>query len=297
MSRIYLYIIFILFVSSFLSGCIRTLDEKDMPKIEPKLVIGGYISPQDTVVKIFVGKSVPIYKKSDQMYNLNPPVKDASVLLSGNGVSASLLFDEKSSSYTVPASQFPIVPGATYHLTVSTPAGLYAEAETTVPEEINSSLTFKIDTVEGTSNYGYSGKSIRISVWWDDIQNQSNYYRIFGEIGVLYDSTYYNYPMYNYQYSLNFDTKSIVIKDIGFANGKLGPFKADTPLESMKKRFSNIGLSLLNIDRNYYEFYKSYDSNYQDDPFSEPQNIYTNIKGGLGVFGSYQKYSIKSELK
>ncbi|MBO9703267.1 MAG: DUF4249 domain-containing protein [Sporocytophaga sp.] len=296
MSRIFLHIIFILFASSFLSGCIRTLDEKDMPKIEPKLVIGGYISPQDTLIKIIVGKSVPIYKKNDQWYNLNPPVKDASVLLSGNGVSVSLLYDERSSSYTVPASQFTIVPGTTYHLTVSTPAGLYAEAETTVPENINSSLTYKIDTVEVTSNnYGYSGKSIQVSVWWDDIQQHNNYYRIYGEIVVLYDSTYYNYPMYNYHYDLNFDTKNIVIKDIGYANGKFGPFKADTPLQS--KRFNDIRLSLLNTDRNYYEFYRSYDSNYQDDPFSEPQNIYTNIKGGLGVFASYQKYTIKTDLK
>jgi hypothetical protein len=231
MTRIFLNIIFILGVSSLLSACIKTLDEKDMPKIETKLVIGGYISPQDTIVKIFVGKSVPIYQKSDQMFNVNPPISDASVLLSGNGLSTSLLYDEKLSSYTVSTSHFPIAPGATYHLIVSTPAGLYAEAETTVPSTINSSLTFRMDTVETSSTYGYSGKSLQISVWWDDIQNQDNYYRIYGEIGALYDSTYYNYPQYNNHSVLHFDTKTIVVKDIGYENGKFGPFKADTPLE------------------------------------------------------------------
>ncbi len=292
MTRIFLYIIFILSVSSFLSGCIRTLDEKDLPKVEPKLVIGGYISPQDTIIKIFVGKSVPIFQ-SGQRFNDNP-VKDAAVLLSGNGVSTSLLYDENLSSYTVPASQYPIIPGATYHLTVSTPAGLFAEAETTVPQDVNSSLTFSLDTVETSTTYGYSGKSLQISVLWDDILNQNNYYRIYGEIGVLYDSTFYQYPRYNYSDVLQFDTKTIVIKDIGYVNGKVGPIKADTPLE--KKQFSDISLSLLNTDRNYYEFYKSYDSNYQDNFFSEPQNIYTNVKGGLGVFASYQKYSMKAML-
>ncbi|MCR6642450.1 MAG: hypothetical protein NVV82_26545 [Sporocytophaga sp.] len=57
-----------------------------------------------------------------------------------------------------------------------------------------------------------------------------------------------------------------MIKDIGYGNGKIGPFKADSPLE--KKQFSDLNLSLLNTDRNYYEFYKSYDSNYQDNFFS-----------------------------
>jgi hypothetical protein len=294
MTRIFLNIIFILGVSSLLSACIRTLDEKDMPKIETKLVIGGYISPQDTIVKIFVGKSVPIYQKSDQMFNVNPPISDASVLLSGNGLSTSLLYDEKLSSYTVSTSHFPIAPGATYHLIVSTPAGLYAEAETTVPSAINSSLTFSLDTVETSSTYGYSGKSLQISVLWEDTPNQNNYFRIYGEIGVLYDSSFYQYPRYNYYDVLQFDTKTIVIKDIGYVNGIIGPIKADTPLEN--KQFNDISLSLLNTDRNYYEFYKSYDSNYQDNFFSEPQNIYTNIKGGLGIFASYQKYSMKAML-
>ncbi|MCR6642444.1 MAG: DUF4249 domain-containing protein [Sporocytophaga sp.] len=264
-----------------------------MPKIEPKLVIGGYISPQDTVVKIFVGQSVPIYQ-SGKRFNDNP-VKDATVLLSGNGVSTSLLYDEKLSSYTVPASQYPIIAGATYHLTVSTPAGLYAEAETTVPQDVNSSLTFSLDTIETLSTYGYSGKSLQVSVWWDDIPNQDNYYRIYGEIGVLHDSSYYQFPLYNNHDVLQFDTKTIVIKDIGYGNGKMGPIKADTPLE--KRQFSDLNLSLLNTDRNYYEFCKSYDSNYQDNFFSEPQNIYSNVKGGLGVFASFQIYEIKSTFE
>ncbi|GAL86044.1 hypothetical protein MYP_3273 [Sporocytophaga myxococcoides] len=294
MYRILLNIIFIAGVSSLLSACIKTLDEKDMPKIESKLVIGGYISPQDTIVKIFVGKSVPIYQKS-KGFNANP-VKDATVLLSGNGVSTSLLYDEKLSSYTIPASQYPIIPGATYHLIVSTPEGYYAEAETIVPKDINSSLKFSLDTIERSINYTYSGKSLQISVWWDDIQNQNNYYRIYGEAGTIYDSTYYS-PKYKHYNEIYFDTKNIAIKDIGYENGKIGPFKTDTPLENMNRRLSDIGLTLLNTDRNYYEFYKSYDSNYQENFFSEPQNIYTNIKGGLGVFASYQKYTVKITLK
>jgi len=293
MSRIFLNIIFILLVSTLLSACIKTLDDKDMPQVESKLVIGGYISPQDTIIRIFVRKSSPINNQSEFLYS---PVTDANVLLSGNGVSATLVFNERLSSYTVPASQFPIVPGGTYHLTVSTPAGLYAEAETTVPQDINSSLTYNIDTVERSNNYGYSGKSIEISVRWNDIQNQDNYYRVYGETGVLYDPILYP-NQYAYHYNLQFNTKATVFKDLGYENGNIGPFKAEMALQDMNNQSRDVSLSLLNTDRNYYEFYKSYEMAVQEDPFSEPQNIYTNIKGGLGIFASYQKYEIKLMLK
>lgn len=293
MSSRFLNIIFILSVSSLLSACIKTLDDKDMPNVESKLVIGGYISPQDTIIRIFVRKTSPINKKSDFLY---APVKDANVLLSGNGLSTALEYNEKFSCYTVPALQFPIAAGATYHLTVSTPTGLYAEGETTVPQDVNSSLRFKMDTILGKNNNGYVSDKLEISVWWDDMQNQNNYYRVYGEAGVLSDPI--NNPnQYSYHYDLQFNTKATVIKDVGYENGKFGPFKAEMPLQEWNNQIRDVYLCLLNTDRNYYEFYKGYDSAIQEDPFAEPQNVYTNIKGGLGIFASYQKHGIKLILK
>jgi hypothetical protein len=55
---------------------------------------------------------------------------------------------------------------------------------------------------------------------------------------------------------------------------------------------------LLSTDKPYYDFHKSLE-NYSlgDTPFAEPSFVYSNVKGGLGIFASYTLDSLIFRLK
>lgn len=58
-------------------------------------------------------------------------------------------------------------------------------------------------------------------------------------------------------------------------------------------------MSLLNIDKTYYDYYQSINRYDQADenPFAEPANIVGNIEGGYGCFASFNASSIVLKTK
>lgn len=59
-----------------------------------------------------------------------------------------------------------------------------------------------------------------------------------------------------------------------------------------------LNTQLKHISRELYLYYKTIDANsyYNDNPFSEPVQIYTNVKNGAGVVGSYSVSSHQIDL-
>jgi hypothetical protein len=56
---------------------------------------------------------------------------------------------------------------------------------------------------------------------------------------------------------------------------------------------------LLNVDENYYRYHDGVarQDEVRDNPFAEPVPIPTNIQGGLGCFGAYNRSTLTLYLK
>ena len=152
----------ILIISAVLVSCEKEAKEIELPKVDPKLVVYGFLSPSDSVIEIVVSKSVPYF--GDQKGNIYDPVSDATVLLSSEGQTISLPFSIENGSYIVRnEAPFSILAGKTYSLQVSSPGGFYVSAATTVPSSLPNQVKVEIDSSIRTTNGFNEKQEIRLN--------------------------------------------------------------------------------------------------------------------------------------
>jgi hypothetical protein len=174
---------FFLFTVFTLASCEKPVSTVEGPKAEPKLAIACFISPHDSFIVLHLSKSVPVFGvKQNQP---QPDITDATVIISEGATSAQLAY-HSFDMYYISTSTFPVVTGKTYKLKVTTPDGLEATAECTVPGTGNNSLSFTVDS-GWIDNFGDSVRQYKVDVQWTDVAGQKNYYRVYSE-AVLYST-------------------------------------------------------------------------------------------------------------
>jgi Domain of unknown function (DUF4249) len=179
--------------------------------------------------------------------------------------------------------------GISYTLKIWNSSGLAAEASCTVPFKRNFNL--EIDTVR-SSDIILDNKYYRVSIYFNDIQGEQNYYRL-----TCYQVSY-NTKTNKFPTAIKMTrTENEFFNDNGRdgmrTNTELGIVGVSKGTDS-----SFLKIYLLNLDKQYYNYYKSI-NNYSsgEDPFTEPSPIYTNVKGGLGIFAAYTVDSLIFRLK
>ncbi len=263
-------------------GCEKDADI-DLPKTAPKLVVYSYISPTDTLIEVQITKSVPFFGNVD--YNAeNKRVTDATVEISGNGQAAILPYDANKQLYIISNGvNITIVAGKTYQLKISAPGGFSCSASTTVPAQSPQQISVKIDSTVRNRD-GYNEMEYKITSIWKDIVGIANYYN-----------------------------NNVHISN---SNGGGGGFSACSAIFSDENKDGTIinqscvfstyidpfnpsgggikgSLLLLTTDYSYYKYHESL-SRYEDDnPFAQPVQVFTNIEGGLGCFGSFLRDEVK----
>lgn len=304
-SKMQKYIFTLLFLNTvMLSGC-----EKDanvnVPIVNPKLVVQSYISPQDTLLKVYVSKTTPVFSKKyfDQNGSLIDQITNAAVTLSNGNKSIKLEYGEFNKfpqyyengfAYLADAKLFPIVAGESYTLKVSTPDGMQAEATCTVPQYVPDIPNLKLDSVliNDTYNRGFKYFEYSITFSIKDIPSIPNYYKVAGDVVYSrfneYDGEYYEEisPIYFIENDILTDQS----KDGGdiIVKGQL-PFYHTS--EGVQPRPYTIRASVLNVDQHYFKYHQTIRATGSDNPFQEPVIMYSNITGGLGVFGAFNKTS------
>ncbi|MDQ3108824.1 MAG: DUF4249 domain-containing protein [Bacteroidota bacterium] len=273
----------IFYIPSLLLLCLFSSCEKDadveLPEVKPKLVLAAFITPQDTLLTVDVTRSQPIF----QSYNVNTSaaVTDATVIMSGNSGSVQLNFDPDHQRYQAPASALPIIPGNTYTLTVTTPLGESAHAETTVPYH-NGVTGFSVDMQDSlTGDPFYSELHTTLTYYVTDYGGEENNYRFFSAILV--------------RDTLTNDTISVRFINQLFTDGNRDGQQIQSTLDGGWSDYDPAGSSrkvigydywMFNVNNDYYQLHNSFNNYAGSDPFSEPTLIYTNVFGGLGVFGA-----------
>jgi hypothetical protein len=262
-------------IAILLASCVKEVTNITLPSSTPKLVVGCFISPQDSGITVTLTRSLPIFDPNHQSNPDNDPIPDASVVISNGINSHPIPYNYKTRQYELPANQFPILSGQAYSLAVSTPNRESVSATCTVPASNLTSLD-----VDFTDTISYLKKCV---VKWKDIPNQPNYYRAFGEIEFINNISNMRDTNYNSLYGRN----------ILFSDYEKDGQELSCKLEGQQGwgKVISYNFRVLHVDKEYYNYLNSLlHYNSSNDPFSEPSPVYTNIKGGLGVFAAYQKF-------
>ncbi len=265
-------------------SCIDDVDNLNLPRIEPKLVVQSFITPNDSI-RVAVWQSIPINYNlpiTGNYYDDKPvEVKNALVVLknSEDTQTVEIPFVEALGMYVIPPTAYDVVMGNTYHLSVSAPGFNEVKASTTVPDYAPIIRDVKLDTL-GLTQWGdvriiLSGRIV-------DEASKPNFYALF-----QYSFAHYVNGIDTVSY-VRFSIRELY-SDLGY-DGISIPFKIDYSVwDDGHHNNLNISLYALSVDKHYYRFHKSLDNVWDigDNPFAESSHLYSNVEGGLGVFASF----------
>jgi hypothetical protein len=263
--------------------------EVELPEHQSQLAPYAFFKDTDSILTVMVGKSVGI------LDTINPDVVyGATVELYRNGSLAyTFTFADSVNGYQVNLGQpFNPTPGDSYELKVSAPGFEPTSATQIIPQPV------LIDALEYDAQGGVDqfGDPLDIyNVTLTDPAGVSNFYEVNGYVNVKYQDPFDTTVSFEYSYSLYFESN-----DPGFENGTFSDANFDGQqytlrLETYANFFGSdnyevtgeIYLSSATLE--YAKFISSLNNYWraQDNPFSEPVLLYSNMSGGLGMFGIF----------
>lgn len=299
------YILLIALSAFLLPACedffLTEVDNVKIPGFEPQLVVNAYISPQDTVVRVRVERSMPHVQNSRDYV----PVRgDAEVFIARKGGEFIPLQYDGRSSFVISIADFPVEPDTHYLLQVKTPMGEYVDAECYVP----GFETVEMNIAAPVSSSMEWGVEINTIEWQLSVatEGKDNYYRTGGYVRpyqilsdgdslyTLAGGTHDIYLEKGAEFFLDKKGSDYAFRGIYHNNFSYNFYPGDPNYYEMElvERIDSVFIYILKTDYHYFQFHSSVENyNYHDDdfPFSENARIYSNIKGGLGAFGGYNK--------
>ena len=277
-----------------------------------KLVVTGFLSPQDTVLAVKVTRSQPVLGEEVGFNYAGINVTDAIVSLSEGGKSVMLRYNSQGNYYSANRNQLPVIVGRTYTLTVQTPNGEQAISTCTIPEAINlSSVTFDSLT---TNDFGREVKRYFVRGRWQDLPGQINYYQLMGVFRFTFPcvgcQNNPNYPQSEQFTTLSFDQNNNGLQTDRGTEGKemisdrafFGSYYfGNVPASGFGGQYKSASLTvdLLSTDQAYYQYQDAVarQSQVVGNPFSEPVPIPTNIRGAFGCFAGYNRSTVVMRIK
>jgi hypothetical protein len=376
--RIWAFFTLILLASATLlfsceNGLRNEVDPDRLNRESGKLVVGCFISPQDTVLVARIGFSTPVLG-SITATNTFSTVANANVTISNGSRLVVLRYIQNynglgSGLYVGSARDFPVQEGQTYTLNIELPDGRKVNAQATVPTPPPAPEARFDSTLQETGFSSSNGvrtpfyaKEYGLRLQWTDPAGQRNYYRAsaylryqaisptnttlvqpvslyytsFESNGLLADAAstdgtrlvsrrgvYYRYSNSSTFFSpvvtTNPDNTTTTIYCPNCTTTITGPSGTTSinpspstitnptsqTIDVSKWTFSNLlrqaelTYSLLHTDENYYRYHDAVLRQRQSDgnPFAEPVPVPTNINGGLGCFGAYNRRTVIVRLK
>lgn len=280
MRKLFLISVFSVLVASFQS-CTQDITI-DLPEYPPKLVVNCVLMP-DTLPRVFVGLSVPVFNYIDTL-NKSNIISDATVVLS-DGTNTETLKpafceEDQNFGYVVQdcyEGTMKIVPGKSYHLSVKY-KDLSATADVKIPNQV---------VIDGATvkKYAVNQDSFaEVKVSFKDVAGELNFYQVRSHFGSYeWDPNTGQFDtVYRYEDGDRLDDNG---KDGKTLSGNWNwqymfnqsSFSADLIVNSTTKATVDYFASF-NLQQ--------YSGGGGGNPFVEPTVIKSNIVGGIGVFGA-----------
>ena len=257
----------------------------EINRINPSklIAVSSFISPQDSVVKVYVSKA----RALGEVLNSNTAViTDAQVNISDGVTIQNLTFDIKTQSYLVSTKIFKIVALKTYQLNVKT-QGISVSATCQVPPVIQG---LSLDGVRADNNYVFSFN-------WKFPENLRYFFFDLDVTDVVFvpklgQSSGPSIPIIR-SYSL---TDRNDISKNAYLYSVSNAFLAEKV---------SLKTTVYGLDENAYKYLKTRNeaNNYGGNTnnffpnLQEPQPIFSNIQGGVGVFGAFNKAQYVTVIK
>ncbi|KAA1243415.1 DUF4249 family protein [Aquimarina sp. RZ0] len=262
------------------SNCETNIDASDLLDQQQLVVINGYLSPQDTLLKVQISKSKSRADSRETTIE-DLAIKNAIVVIKDeNDNEVSLTYSSVSFSYEAPANDLPILAGNTYFLTAMVDGNEY-KSSCMIPVNKVQNIESDIKDEPGGGEFGRRILNLKI----EDIKDERNFYITGGTI------------------THNFIDDGISVRDLDFdfehfatdsnrENAIIALEGFFTILSNPVSETPKINLKITNNEQILYDALRAdFFNDYNDgDPFFEPIIAPTNIEGenGFGVFAGYQ---------
>jgi Domain of unknown function (DUF4249) len=299
----------LLFLAGLCASCEGFFDQRlevDPPAFEPKIVLHAFINQQDSMLTANVSRNIGIFGKTgvDSLFNL----PGATVTWYQDGVKkGDLAPDPKQDNiYSMPLTN-PLESGRLYEIRASHPNFTAIRSQGVMPGPLNA----QNPAIREDARVGQEGE--RYSVVEIDIRDQPGV-RNFYEMHLVLNAFQYrtnpatgkrdSFP-YNYQTFPRELAEPVMIR--GIQNSVLlsdATFDGQTYSAqfAFSRSFGHGGnktikytLRVRNVTEDYYKWSASYEKKVsaENNFFSEPVFVHTNIENGLGIFGLYTERVFK----
>ncbi len=272
------------------AGCQKTVDADNLLDTEEKVLIIGFISPNDTVLRINVTKALPAIGTSLPTNDLETfqskfRISDAVVTLSDeSGNFTELEYSDENQSYLAEPASLPIITGSTYLLKVIV-NGKELNASCQIPEKIDS-LTHKV--VYRNDEFG--NRIAEITLGFADFKNVRNFYMLGGTYRSTY--TFEDEEPQTIKGLLFFDANRFLTDNID--DGATLSGRTEIYIGSEVDVISNsVTLQVAHVEEILFQQMRARDLNIEagdGNPFVEYSISQNNIldDGAVGVFAGYQ---------
>lgn len=291
-----------LFFSSFIflfSSC-ETVVELDLPEKQPGLVTNCFFNP-DSIFSVNMSKSQYVLDNASvrkinnaviSLYRESVWIEDLGFISDGN--------------YTSLKGNKPQA-GINYKISVSADGFSSVEANDKIPAPT------QITAVDTGTIFMENQKYFELKIKFKDNPSEKNYYQLqlftknyfqsYDSIGnPIMDTTSYFQPMgfeskdLIFDHEKNFGNSGAMFSDELF--GAKGEYQLSIYTYTYSNEYDTMGnaygfnelkILLKSVSENYYKYVVSYQLYQQSNgnPFSEPVQIYNNIKNGYGIFAGY----------
>lgn len=263
-----------------LFSCEKTVDNVELPDIQPVLVAQSFLEVGADSVKVFLSRSNPIFYSTQYGFK---DVTDAQVILTNGSQSISLTYQAGGSEwmagyYFAPISSFSLDANKSYTLKIKSTLGDSVFSTCILPETPNVDL--KLVSLDSTLSewdtryyYNYTFELLSLN------SQANNYYHIEAmgystDNGNNYADRYMDYSVYGLY--------------------KMVPNKKELIVFEAYNKVDSFDFHVLKTDEAYYNYHRSVNDFEGDNPFAEPVIIYSNIENGLGIFCGFnrKKYTV-----
>ncbi|AEI47130.1 DUF4249 family protein [Runella slithyformis] len=248
------------------------------------VAVSSLISPQDSVVRVYVyqGKALDELARSDAAI-----ISDAQVTIEEGGILHSLVFDAKTNSYSISNQEIKIAASKRYNLQVTTKPGLVLKAACIVPPNPDMLL------IKGWQE----GNDYVFNLDWPTLDKVTFF-------------------------TFRFELTDVIFKpqlgassgpSLGFITGSNLFNNKDRPNKLFESKISNafraekvaLKTTFYSLESNAFNYLKTKDDAYSWSAntsglipnLREPQPVFSNIQGGVGIFGAYNQAITVTSIK
>ncbi|EZH71492.1 hypothetical protein ATO12_07275 [Aquimarina atlantica] len=270
----------LLIIGFIVLGCDDLKEEiRNRPEGEKLVLINGFLSPEEEIIKVEVSKTISVFDKPLQLQQADFVntliIKDAVVVIKNeNQEEVELSYSSDSKLYQIASSEFLIEPGKRYTLNVST-EGKEFKATCVIPvtktESISAAIGFR--AVDGAVVEN-------LNVSFDDIKGENNFYIV----GALFNVTN---SIEENRSVVNFDIERFATDVNGDGLGISANGTISNTSESLE-----VTVKVANVDELIYTTLKAsfLNKDQTSNPFFQPIIPPNNIEGegGYGVFAGFR---------